>query len=106
MISYVREVGILKYQFKKVEISHITRDSNSYADSLATLASSVVDPFPKIVSIELLPFSILTLFDKGLVLSIHPSVSWMDPIVAYLRNGILLEDKKESERIRCRSSRY
>ena len=106
MISYLKEVRILKYQFKKVEISHISRGSNNHADSLTTLASSVAYPILRIVSIELLPFSSLTLFDKGLVLSIHPSVSWMDPIVAYLRNGILLEDKKESKQIKCRSPWY
>ena len=106
MISYLKEVRILKYQFKKVEISHISRGSNSHADSLTTLDSSVANPILRIVSFELLPFPSLTLFDKGLVLSIHPSVSWMDPIVAYLRNGILLEDKKESKQIKCRSPWY
>ena len=103
MISYLKDVGIVKYQFKKVEISHISRGSNSHANSLATLASLVADPLPRVVSIELLPFSNLTPSDNGLVLSIHPSKSWMDPIVAYLRNGILPEDKKESNRIKCRS---
>ena len=84
MISYLKDVGILKYQFKKVEISHISRGSNSHVNSLATLASLVADPFPRVVSIELLPFSSLTPSDNGLVLSIHSSTSWMDPIVAYL----------------------
>ena len=84
MISYLKEVEILKYRFKKVEISHISRGSNSHVDSLATLASLMADPLARIVSVELLPFSSLTLFDNGLVLSIHPSASWMDPIVAYL----------------------
>ena len=75
MISYLKEVGILKYQFKKVEISHISRGSNSHVNSLATLASSMADPLLRIVSVELLPFSSLTLFDNGLVLSIHPFAS-------------------------------
>ena len=105
-ISYLKEVGILKYQFKKVEISHILRGSNNHVDSLASIAFSVEDLLLRIVTVELLPFSSLTPSDKGLVLSIHPFVSWMDPIVAYLQNRILLEDKKESERIRCRSPRY
>ena len=30
----------------------------------------------------------------------------MDPIVAYLQNGILPEDKKESKQIRCKSPPY
>ena len=106
MMSYLREVGMLKCQFKRLEISHISRGNNSHVESLAILASSVEDPLPRIVAVELLPFSNLTPSNKNLVLSIHLFVSWMDPIIAYLRNEILREDKKESEWIRCRSPRY
>ena len=84
MISYLKEVGILKYQFKKVEISHISRGDNSHADSLATLASSMEYLFSRIVTVELLPFSSLTPFNKSLVLSIHPSAIWLDLIIDYL----------------------
>ena len=61
MISYLKEVGILKYQFKKVEMLHISRGGNSHAYSLATLASSMEYPLPRIVTVELLLFSSLTL---------------------------------------------
>lgn len=106
MMSHLREVGMLKCRFKRLEISHISRGNNCHADSLATLTSSVEYPFPRMVTVELLPFSNLTTFDNNLVLSIHSSVSWMDPIIAYLQNGILPEDKKKSEQIRCRSPQY
>ena len=106
MISYLKEVGVLRHQFKRVKFSHISSGSNSHADSLATLASSMADPFLRIVFVELLPFSSLTPSNGGLVLSIHPSASWMDPIVAYPRDGILLEDKKASKQIRRSSPRY
>ena len=46
------------------------------------------------MAVKLFPFSSLTLSDKGLVLSIHPSTSWMDPIVAYLQKRILLKVRK------------
>lgn len=97
MISYLKEVEVLKYQFKKIYILHISRGGNSHADSSATLASSVENPLLRIMIVELLPFSSLTPSDKGLVLSVHPSTSWMDPIVSYLQNRILYKDKKESE---------
>lgn len=105
MISYLKEVGVLKHQLKKVKFSHISGGSN-HANSLATLASLVADPLLRIVSVELLPFSSLTSSDGGLVLSIHPSTIWMDPIVAYLRDGILPEDQKEFEQIKRSSLRY
>ena len=84
IMSYLREVEKLKCQFKRLEILHISRRNNSHVDSLATLASSVEDPLPRMVTVEILPFSILTPSDKNLMLSIHSSVSWMDPIIAYL----------------------
>lgn len=103
MMCYLKEIRILKYQFKKVEILQISRGNNSRTDSLATLASSMVDPLSRIISIELLPFSSVTPSDGDLILSIHPSASWMDPLVAYLQNEILPEDKKKAEWIRHRS---
>lgn len=106
MMSYLKDIGILKHQFKKVEILQISKGKNSNADSLATLASSMANPLSRIVSIELLPFTSVSPSDKALVLSIHSSTSWMDPLVTYLQNGILLEDKKEAEWVRCRSPRH
>lgn len=73
MISHLKEVGVLKHQFKNVKLSYISRGSNSHVNSFATLASSMANPLQRIVLIELLPFSRLTLPDRGLVLSIHPS---------------------------------
>lgn len=105
-MSYLKDVGILKSQFKRVDIFQISRSNNNHADFLAILASSVVDPLPRIISIELLPFSSVIPSGKDLILSIQPSISWIDPIVAYLRNEIFLGDRKEVERIRHKSPQY
>jgi len=77
MISYLKEVGILKYQLKKVEISHISRGGNSHADSLATLASSMEDPFPRIVTVELFSFFQPNSFRQELSLE-HTSIHKLD----------------------------
>lgn len=84
MISYLKEVGILKHQFKEMEILQISKGSNNHVDSLATMASLVANPLPRIVSVELLPYSSVIPSDKDIVLSIHLPVSWIDPIIAYL----------------------
>lgn len=73
MISHLKEVGVLKHQFKNIKLSYISRGSNSHVNSFATLASSMANPLQRIVLIELLLFSRLTLPDRGLVLSIHQS---------------------------------
>ena len=84
MMSYLREVDVLKCQFEKVEISQISRVNNNHVDSLVTLAFSMADPLLRIVLVELLPFFSVSLPNKALVLSIHPSTSWMEPFVTYL----------------------
>lgn len=89
-----------------MEILQISKGSNNHADSLATMASLVANPLPRIVSVELLPYSSVIPSDKDIVLSIHLPVSWIDPIIAYLWNGTLPEDRKEAKRTRCRSPRY
>lgn len=66
----------------------------------------MVNPLPRVVSTALLPLFSVIPSEKDLISSIHPSISWMDPIITYLRNGTLLEDRKEAERIRCRSLRF
>ena len=84
MVSYLKEVGVLKHQFKEVEISQISKGSNSHADSLATLTSSMADSLLRIVSIELLPFSSVSSSNIALILSIHSSASWMDPLIGWI----------------------
>ena len=66
----------------------ISRGNNSHADSLATLASLVANPFSRIVSVELLPFSSVIPLGKDLILSIQPSISWIDPMLPTSKTGL------------------
>lgn len=100
MMSYLKEDRILKCQFKKVEISQIYRGNNNHVDSMVTLASSMLEPLLRIVSIKLLPSPSAFPPVRALISSIRPSPSWMDLYVAYLQGGNLLEDRKEAEQIR------
>jgi len=68
-------------------------------DSLETLASLVNDLLPRIITVEILPYPSTSHSKEIIVLSIHPNPSWMDPILAYIREGFLLEDKSEAEKI-------
>ena len=37
--------------------------------------------------------------------SIHPGSSWMDPIVVHIKEGLLPDNKSETEKIRQKSPR-
>jgi len=87
---------MLKSQFKKVDILQISRGNNSHADSLATLASLVANPFSRIVSVELLPFSSVIPLGKDLNLK-HTAIHKLDRSNAtYLQNRTLPVDRKEA----------
>ena len=94
MMSYLKEVGVLKCQFERVDISQISRGNNSHADSLTTLASSVADPLSRIIFVELLPSPSVFPPEKSLISSIHLSPSWMDSFMAYHQGGIIPKARK------------
>uniref|UniRef100_A0A2N9J0B4 Uncharacterized protein n=1 Tax=Fagus sylvatica TaxID=28930 RepID=A0A2N9J0B4_FAGSY len=86
--------------FKKVEFVQIPREENVDADRLARLASSgeECDGFLEIQgrpSIE-----------EETVNSIKDNVSWMSPIVRYLKEGRLPTDKTEARKLRIRASHF
>lgn len=70
------------------------------------LATSLGSNLPRIVIVENKVNSSLTVKPWVEVLSIQVGPSWMDPIVTFLKQGLLLEDKGEVEKVRRRASYY
>ncbi|KAH9768928.1 Ribonuclease H [Citrus sinensis] len=40
------------------------------------------------------------------VMRVSAGESWMDPICAYVRDGVLPEDKRQARKLKCRAARY
>ncbi|XP_075636724.1 uncharacterized protein LOC142608959 [Castanea sativa] len=55
MIEYLRLAKQMMGNFETVKIERIARGKNRYADSLATLASSIANEVPWLIRVELLP---------------------------------------------------
>jgi hypothetical protein len=100
MVAYLIEARRLLGEFKYVQVDHISRDLNGHADALASLASAVAPELRRIISVGVqnLP-SVGREINNG-VCSIDQSISWMSPILAYLKKDVLPEDQKEADRIR------
>uniref|UniRef100_A0A2N9IVS7 Integrase catalytic domain-containing protein n=1 Tax=Fagus sylvatica TaxID=28930 RepID=A0A2N9IVS7_FAGSY len=100
MVAYLTEARRLLGEFKYVQVDHISRDLNGHADALASLASAVAPELKRIISVGVqnLP-SVGREINNG-VCSIDQSISWMSPILAYLKKDVLPEDQKEADRIR------
>ena len=93
-------------QFKSFILKQILRGYNSHADSLAMLAISLESSLPWVVVIEEMDSSSLTGASLIGVCSLYVGPSWIDPIVTFLKQGSLPEDKCEVEKVCKVTPRY
>ena len=92
MKMYLQKVKEFVTKFEKFSLIHVPRSDNFQADSLARLASSSETSNARNIIWEVLPNAninvMVSTFDK--------SVSWMEPLIKYLQQNILLENEKEA----------
>ena len=105
MIRYLKKVCELLKKFVRVQVKHIPRRKNSWANALAKLEIAPQEDLDRRVPVEhLMEPSVNVNSDE--VLSVMLAPSWMDPIWDYLLNWILPSDPKEASKLRARSSRF
>ncbi|XP_077249166.1 uncharacterized protein LOC143888607 [Tasmannia lanceolata] len=92
MLKYLEKVREKLKQFQMVEVVQISRTMNTRANALSKLAASdVTDSWTVYIEILKRPR-----IDREEVLEIEFEPSWMDPILKYLRDGTLPDDRKEA----------
>ena len=105
MMAYVTVARTLLSEFESTQVAQIGREHNSHADVLAKLATALETDVQRTVCIEILDQP--SFQDKGAsVHSISHRSSWMDPILSYLKDNKLPEDKKEAKMIKRKAPRY
>ena len=104
MASYLEKAKELLGQFDTVTITQIPRNENTNANALARLATGLEDSLLKTVPLEILDEP--SIDKRQQVDAISDKPTWMDPIMAYLRDGTLPQDKFEARRLRYRSAMY
>ena len=98
MQEYLSQVKRLQSDFDLFSLSHVSKSGNTHANSLATLATTSAWSLPRIILVEHLDRA--NKVAKGMV-HIHEvrmGPSWMDPIVRFLKDDILLEEESEAEK--------
>ena len=96
----------MQSDFNLFSLSHVSRSENTHANSLATLATISVGSLPRIILVEHQDRA--NKVAKGMV-HIHEvrvGPSWMDLIVKFLKNDVLLKEKSEAEKIRRNAPRF
>ena len=105
MKEYLRVVKQMLSRFFKAKVVQVALGQNRHADSLATLASSMIDEVPRLIKVELVSEpSINVGVGVSQVTTIEPC--WMDSIINFLAEDYLSADEKEVEKV-CRiAARY
>ena len=99
MQGYLSQVRQLQSSFDSFNLLHVPRSGNTHVDFLTTLTTSSAQSLPQVILIEDLykPTKV-----KGEVVHVHQvrvGLSWMDFIVLFLKEDILLEDKSEADKV-------
>jgi hypothetical protein len=95
----------LQAEFESIHVAQIGREHNSHADILAKLATALESDIQRTVCIETLDRPSFQSQEVS-VCSISNQPSWMDPILSYLKDNKLLEDKKEANMIKRKDLKY
>ena len=106
MQEYLGEVKCLQLDFKFFNLTHVFRSGNTHADSLATLATSSEQDLPRIILVEDLYKIDSIKKDIARIHQVRVSPSWMDPIVSFLKDDVLPEEKLETEKVRRKAPRF
>ncbi|XP_021991705.1 uncharacterized protein LOC110888486 [Helianthus annuus] len=104
MALYLEQAKELLQQFKSYKVVHINRSENKPAGALSKLASTAFQHLAKDVGIEVLKNPSMLLRQVN-VIEIGPP-SWMTPIIQYLQEGILPENKAVARKIQNKALFY
>ena len=81
-------------KFEVVRIEHIGREENSRVDELAGFASMADTSIPHPLLIDFLPRPSIEELEVEEICCAELGPSWMDPIIVFLKDGVLPEEKK------------
>ena len=99
MQEYLNQVRHLQSGFKFFSLLHIPRSGNQHVDSLATLTTSSAQGLPLVILIE--DLCMLTKVKKEMIHihQIRVGLSYMDPIVLFLKEDILPKVKSKADKV-------
>ncbi|KAL0416680.1 UNVERIFIED_CONTAM: hypothetical protein Slati_3499900 [Sesamum latifolium] len=102
MIQYLQQITDLKTKFHHFQIIQIPREENAKADSLSKLASTLEDCWIRHITIHYLP-------EARTPLAVQPITmgeDWRTPIIKWIEEGLLPENRWEAARLKTRASRF
>ncbi|GJR93604.1 reverse transcriptase domain-containing protein [Tanacetum coccineum] len=105
MVKYPEKAKDLISGFANFSISQVPRSKNKKADALSKIASTSFAHLSKQVLVEVLKEKSIQEKEVATVVE-EEGPTWMTPIVEYLRDGTLPDDKKEASKLRIKTRQY
>ncbi|KAL0455844.1 UNVERIFIED_CONTAM: hypothetical protein Slati_0923600 [Sesamum latifolium] len=102
MVQYLQQITDLKTKFHHFQKIQIPREENVKADSLSKLASSLEDCRIRHITIYYLPEARIPL----VVQPITTGEDWRTPIIKWIEEGVLPENRWEATRLKTRATRF
>ena len=106
MQEYLSQVRHLQLGFESFNLQHIPRSGNTYVDSMAMLATSSAQNLPWVILVEDLCKPIGMNNEVVYIHQIRVGPNWMDSIVLFLKEDILLEEKLEADKVRRKAPQF
>ena len=105
MILYLIKARELLKNFIRVQVRHVPRVENMWADALAKLVITSQEDLDRLIPVEHFPKPSVNADDEEVFL-VMTEPSWMDLILDYLVDRTLPSDPKEASKLRARSTRF
>ncbi|XP_062093688.1 uncharacterized protein LOC133799702 [Humulus lupulus] len=106
MTTYLNKTKELQSGLEEFTISQVPRGKNSHANALANLGSSIQTTRPKAIPVVYVKWPVVWKNKEEKVSNITTDRTWMTPILEYLEQDILPEDKNEARRVKAQSARF
>ena len=106
MQEYLNQVRHLQSGFDSFSLHQIPKSRNTRVDSLATHAKPSTQNLPRIILVEDLCNPAEAKREKVQIHQLRVGPSWMDPIVLFLKDDILPEEKRETDKVWRKAPRF
>ncbi|GKC02780.1 reverse transcriptase domain-containing protein, partial [Tanacetum coccineum] len=103
MVKYLEKAKSLISGFANFSISQVPRSKNKKADALSKIASTSFAHLSKQVLVKVLKEKSIQEEEVATVVE-EEGPTWMTPIMEYLKNGTLPDDRKEASKLRTRKA--
>nr|GEX12875.1 reverse transcriptase domain-containing protein [Tanacetum cinerariifolium] len=105
MIKYLEKTKSLVSGFANFSISQVPRSKNKKADALSKIASTSFAHLSKQVLVQVLKEKYIQEKEVATVIE-EGGPTWMTPIMNYLKDGTLPDDRKEASKLRIKARQY